>query len=51
MEELSQVLARTNGKSNKFSSTREHLRQSLIESGCTFIIMNDTVKKEHSHGR
>jgi RNA polymerase sigma factor (sigma-70 family) len=52
MEELSEVLDKNEPEVEQvLEYAREHLRQSLIESGCTFIAKKDDVKKEKTDGR
>jgi RNA polymerase sigma factor (sigma-70 family) len=52
MEELSEVLDKEEPEVEQILEyAREHLRQTLIESGCTFIAKKDNTKKGNPDGR
>ena len=51
-EELSEALDKDEPEIEQILEyAREHLRQSLIESGCTFILKKDASEKGKNHGR
>ena len=52
MEEVSEALGKEEPEIEQILEyAREHLRQSLIESGCTFIAKQDDAKEEKTDGR